>query len=191
MALSSVSATGIRSDPFRRDAAAPFQNRGTRDLVPPAAVHILRLPPKQPRNAGGPRPAPLPSAHPTQNFTQFKIAIARGWAIKSELPGLGRDIAMAAHSRLLSVGILLVAGLTSLPLQLAVAQSAASSQPATSLMASGDSSVRLLANIAVILTCTLIIVGGLFVFFRRGYASQKPGGRFLCRPSAPFSFFRR
>jgi hypothetical protein len=92
---------------------------------------------------------------------------------------------MAARSRLLSVGILLVAGLTSLPLQLAIAQSAASSQPATSLMASGDSSVRLLANIAVILTCTLIIVGGLFVFFRRGYASQESSGGGSTQASDP------
>jgi hypothetical protein len=96
---------------------------------------------------------------------------------------------MAARSRLLSVGILLVAGLTSLPLQLAIAQSAASSQPATSLMASGDSSVRLLANIAVILTCTLIIVGGLFVFFRRGYASQETWGPISVQTLGTIFFF--
>jgi hypothetical protein len=97
---------------------------------------------------------------------------------------------MAVRSRSLPVGILLVAGLTSLPLQLAIAaEGAAPSQAATSLMASGDSSVRLLANIAVILTCSLIIVGGLFVFFRRGYASQETWGPISVQTLGTIFFF--
>lgn len=84
----------------------------------------------------------------------------------------------------------LAAGLTALPLQSAVAaEGVASPQAATSLLASSDFSVRLIANIAVISTCSLIIIGGLWVFHRRANAAQDLWGPVSVQTLGTIFFF--
>jgi hypothetical protein len=66
----------------------------------------------------------------------------------------------------LGIGIILVGTVSLIIIISAEAQQ--SSQPAASIttfLNSAEPSVRLLANLAIVLTCTLIILGGLIVFY--------------------------
>lgn len=87
----------------------------------------------------------------------------------------------------LTLLILLGLMLAAMPLHAIAADNTA--QPATSLLASNDREVRLLANIAVIMTCGLIIVGGLLVFFFRGQAAQELWGAIPVQTLGTIFFF--
>jgi hypothetical protein len=99
---------------------------------------------------------------------------------------------MAAGRRFLTliVQTLVAAGFAVLPLRsVQAAESVVPSQAVTSLLASADFSVRLIANIAVILTCSLIIIGGLWVFHRRETAAQDLWGPVSVQTLGTIFFF--